>query len=95
MTDKAATTVTESMVTTVDNPWDPFTQFREWYQYDVSSGYNTSALLARLVVTSNELSVAYRRAIINDAVDEIVRENVLGIYRKVTRQVPITDQEVA
>lgn len=79
----------ELMVTTVDNPWDPFTQFSEWYAFDVGAGYNTSAYLARLTRTSAELSSADQRLAINEAVNEIVSENVLGIYKKVGR--PVSD----
>lgn len=89
MTDEAVTQQrTQLMVTTVDNPWDPFTQFTEWYQYDVNAGYHTSSLLARVVVTSNELSEADRLSAVNVAVEEIVAENVLGIYKKVSRLLP-------
>lgn len=74
----------ESMLTTTDNPFNPFTQFDEWYRFDVDAGYNTSAFLARIVVDSDELSEPDQSAAIEDAIDEVVRENVLGIYRKVT-----------
>jgi len=80
----------ELMVTTIDNPWDPFTQFKEWYAFDVNAGYNTASYLARLTWTSDELSEPDQRAAVNNAVEEIVRENILGIYRKVSRPVPST-----
>lgn len=74
----------EHMLTTVDNPFNPFTQFDEWYAFDTASGYNTSAFLARVVVTSDQLSEADQSLAIELAIDEIVRENVLGIYRKIS-----------
>lgn len=80
----------ELMVTTVDNPWDPFTQFLEWYTFDTVSGYNTCGYLARLTRSSSELSEPDQRVAINQAVEEIVRENVLGIYKKVSRPVSPT-----
>jgi hypothetical protein len=73
----------EHMLTTVDNPFDPFTQFDEWYQFDEAAGYNTCAFLARIVKSSDELSDADQSLAIELAIDEIVRENVLGLYRKV------------
>jgi hypothetical protein len=73
------------MLTTVDNPFDPFTQFDEWLVYDSQSGYETPSFLARIVRTSNELSSADEDLAVEQAIDEIVRENVLGIYRKVSR----------
>lgn len=73
----------EHMLTTVDNPFDPFTRFEEWNAYDQALGYNTLAFLARVVVTSNDLSEADQSAAIEYAIDEIVRENVMGVHRKV------------
>lgn len=74
----------EHMLTTVDNPFDPFTQFDDWYAFDTRSGYNTSALLARVVVSSDDLSEADQSAAIESAIDEIVKENVSGVHRKVS-----------
>jgi hypothetical protein len=71
------------MLTTVDNPFDPFTQFDEWYTFDERHGYHSTGLLARVIDTSDELSEADQSAAIRDAIDEVVRENVLGLYRKV------------
>lgn len=74
----------EHMLTTVDNPFNPFTQFDEWYAFDEASGYHTTAFLARIVRTSHDLSDADQDVAIEAAIDEIVRENVLGVYRKVS-----------
>lgn len=71
------------MLTTVDNPYDPSTQFDEWYAFDTAAGYNTTSLLARIVKTSDELSEADQDAALEDAIDEIVKENVSGVHRKV------------
>lgn len=74
----------EHMLTTVDNPFSPFTQYDEWYAFDERSGYHTSGLLARIINTSYDLSDADQNTAIEDAIDEIVKENVLGVYRKVS-----------
>lgn len=75
----------EYMLTTVDNPYDPFTHFDEWFAYDNLKGYNTCGYLARVAKTSNELSDKLNSLAINDAIDEICKYNWLGIYRKVER----------
>lgn len=75
------------MLTTTDNPHDPFDNFGAWYVYDLTSGYHTSAFLARIVNNSEQLSDADHDLAIEQAIDEIVRENVLGIWRKVERVV--------
>lgn len=73
-----------TMLTTTDNPFDPFTQFEEWYAFDVDSGYNTCAYLARIAKSSNELSEDEEDSVVEQAVDEILEFNLLGIYKKVT-----------
>jgi hypothetical protein len=69
----------EHMLTTVDNPNDPFTHFDEWYAWDEANGYHTTGYLARIVVTSDELSEADQNAAIEAAIDEIVEMNTLGV----------------
>jgi hypothetical protein len=74
----------EHMLTTVDNPFNPFTHFDEWYAYDINAGHYTSAFLARITYTSDELSEADQSFAIETAIDEVVRENVNGLYRKIS-----------
>jgi hypothetical protein len=88
MSDVADTTPTEYMLTTVDNPFDPFTQFDEWLAYDIGNGYNTCGFLARVAKVSNDLSLPDQAQAVQDAIDEIVEENVLGVWKKVARAVP-------
>jgi hypothetical protein len=76
----------EYMLTTVDNPFNPFTNFDEWYLFDVLLGYHTTSFLARIARTSDELSEPDQHVAIQYAIDEIVTENVLGLYKKVTRE---------
>jgi len=78
--------VAEYMLTTVDNPYNPFTHYDEWHRWDAEAGYHTSEFLARIARTSEELSDADQELALDLAIDEIVRENVLGLYRKVARE---------
>lgn len=73
----------EYMLTTIDNPFNPFTQWDEWYAFDRDKGYNTPGYLARIAKVSFELSDADQDLAIENAMSEIVELNVLGIYRKV------------
>lgn len=42
----------EIMITTTDNPWNPYTNWDEWYQYDTEgAGYYTYQRLAKLAFT--------------------------------------------
>ena len=74
------------MLTTIDNPFNPFTQFDDWLAYDEQKGYNTCAYLARIAKTSEELSALDEEMAIDSAIDEIVSYNILGIYQKITKQ---------
>ena len=62
----------EYMLTTVDNPYDPFTQFDEWYAFDEQNGYCSCGLLARLVVDSDDLTDEQNERAIDEAVDDIL-----------------------
>lgn len=75
--------MTVHMLTTMDNPYNPFTQFDEWLQFDESSGYYTIQYQARLTITSDELSETDQDSAIESTIDEICKENINGMYKKV------------
>lgn len=72
-------------LTTIDNPFDPFTQFVAWYGFDIAHGYHSAELLARIARSSDDLSDADQHAAVQSAIDEIVKLNVSGMHRKVAR----------
>lgn len=59
------------MLTTVDNPFNPFTQFDEWRVYDEQQGYYTCEYLARIAHTSSRLSDKDNSLEIKNAMNEI------------------------
>ena len=70
-------------LTTIDNPYDPFTQYLDWWLYDNQKGYHSSAYLARIAHTSDQLSEFENNEEIERAIDEIISMDILGLYRKV------------
>lgn len=72
-----------SFLTTTDNPFNPFTQWDDWLAYDTAKGYHTLALLGRVVRTSDSLSQADQDAEEERAIDEVVTNNTIGLYKKV------------
>lgn len=74
----------EVMLTTKDNPYNPFTHYDEWYEFDTSSGYNTCSYLARIASSSEDLSEDEESSAIRKAMIEIVEFNVTGNYILVT-----------
>ena len=75
------------MLTTTDNPWNPFDDYNEWFAYDTYLGYHTASYLARVVRSSDELSESQQDHAIEQGIDEIIAENVNGMYKKLTRMV--------
>lgn len=43
------------LLTTVDNKFDPFTQYNDWFSEDHRLGYDTPAVMARLGAFSNDM----------------------------------------
>lgn len=74
--------VDEYMVTTSDNPFSYYTQYPEWLAYDTRLGHFTLSYLARVARTSHELSEEDEALAITQAIDEIIRYNINGLYVK-------------
>lgn len=76
----------EYMLTTTDNPWNPWTHYDEWYAWDYAKGYHTPSYLARICMTSNDLSDADQSLDVQNAINEIVKLNILGIYIRIRKE---------
>ena len=74
------------MLTTFDNPYNPFEQFTSWFLFDVEKGYNTCSYLGRIARTSDQLSEEENELEIERAIDEIIKYDFRNIYKKVTMQ---------
>lgn len=70
-------------ITTVDNPYNPITQFEEWFAFDMDKGYNTCAYLDRVARTSDAFSDTENDREIERAIDEIIKYDPFNIYMKV------------
>lgn len=69
----------EMALTTSDNPYNPITQFDDWYLYDESKGYHSCSYLARIANTSSSLPDDVNDESISLAIDEICMLNLIGI----------------
>lgn len=70
-------------LTTKDNPWNPFTNFKEWLTFDITNGYNSSEFLARIARTSDALTAEENNEIIRSAICKIISEDPINIYTMV------------
>lgn len=71
------------MLTTVDNPYNPFDNFKSWFLFDVQKGYNSCSYLARIAKTSEIMSEQENDEEIERAIDEIIEKDFLNLYIKV------------
>ena len=75
----------ECMLTTNDNPFDPFEQFALWDLFDHEKGYNSKERLARIVQLSDDMTQNEEDDEIERAIDEIIKFDPINIYKKVVR----------
>lgn len=76
----------KAMLTTIDNPFDPFEQFASWHQFDLDKGYNSCAYLGRIAKTSEEFTEEENDIEVERAIDEIIKYDFMNIYKKVTKK---------
>lgn len=74
--------MSDYMLTTVDNPFNPFTDFDHWISFDSFNRYNTCGLLDRLTITSDELFDELQSIDIETGMNEIISNDPLGLYIK-------------
>lgn len=72
-------------LTTFDNPFDPFEQFTSWFLFDVEKGYYTCSYLDRIANISDDMSEVEAEKEKERAIDEIIDNDFLNIYKKVYR----------
>ena len=75
------------VITTIDNPYDPIDQFDQWLQYDLDKHYGTCSYLDRVARTSEMLTEEENAKEIERAIDEMIKYDFQGLYKKVKREV--------
>lgn len=73
------------LLSTVDNPFNPWTEYDDWLRFDEQSGYYSNQLLARVSIDNEDLNEELQEQLIQIAILEIIKENVSGMHRRVPR----------
>ena len=76
----------EVTATTIDNPFNPFDEFNEWFLFDTEKGYYTSSKLGRLTHLKSDMTQKEENEEVERAVDELISIDPLDIYIKVVRE---------
>lgn len=58
------------------NPYNPFTQFDDWYQFDITFGYDICGLIAHFAPTSDENLTEFEN---NELIDSAINR-VMDLY---------------
>lgn len=81
--------VRETALTTIDNPYSPFSQFDDWYSYDTEKGYDCCGYIDRMKTVLKEdttyLSEESEDSIIDNVIDEIVKVDPTKLFVKVEK----------
>lgn len=77
--------IIESMLTTVDNPYNPFINFDDWYRYDRDHKHYCCERLAEVVGDLKDSNEVEKIKIAESAINYIIANDVLGKYAKVQR----------
>lgn len=70
-------------VTTLDNEFNPFTEFDKWKQRDEELGYDTCSTLDRIHGSTIELSNELNEILLERSIDDLMRHISFVDYIKV------------
>lgn len=77
----------EFMLSLASNPYDPFDEYDLWKNFDTNEGFDTPGLLARILSTSDDLSVEDQDLAVEQAIDSVLSNaSFKGLYKKVQRK---------
>lgn len=71
------------MLTTVDNPYNPRTDYDAWLQWDHDNEYFTQEYLSRLANPDPDMDEEEEDELYAQATQEIIEADVLGVYKLV------------
>lgn len=70
----------KTKLTTLDNPFNPFTDWENWYAFDKKMGYNTCQVLAAEAGVSIEQSFQDSEEDLDIAMRNMVQSDVFGFW---------------
>ena len=87
---------TEYMLTFIDNPFDYFTDFRNWRMFDIEFSQKNNCpmcceYLARIAELSDEMTQKERNEEIERAIDEIIKNDFRNVYKKVSKTTEVVE----
>ena len=75
----------EFMLTTIDNPFDPFEQFDSWLMFDKEKGYDSCEKLARLVELTSDMTQKEIDEATEKAIEKLIKYDFTNTFKKFYR----------
>ena len=73
------------MLSTVDNPYNPFEDFDSWFMFDTEKGYYSCSRLDRIAHFTDDMTQKEIDEETERAIDEIIKYDFMDTYIKVTK----------
>ena len=70
------------MLTTFDNPFNPFEDFTSWFMFDVEKGYYSCNKLARIANITDDMTQKEIDEETNRAIEVIIDNDITNTYKK-------------
>lgn len=78
-------------LTTFDNPFNPFEDYKSWLSFDKERNYDSAELLMRIANVTDEMTDVEENREIERAIDEIIKYDFRNIYKKVSQTITYPD----
>lgn len=75
--------IANAVLTTIDNPYNPKTDYDNWKTWDEDNGYDTEAFVARLLANEEDFDIDDEISVdtlTNKVFTEILEHDVLNVY---------------
>ena len=73
------------MLSTIDNPYNPFEDYSSWLMFDKEKGYDSAERLMRIAKITDDMTQKEENEEIERAIDEIIKYDFLNVYTKVSK----------
>ena len=73
------------MLSTIDNPFNPFEDYSSWLMFDKEKGYDSAERLMRIAKLTDDMTQKEENEEIERAIDQIIKYDILNVYVKVSK----------
>ena len=73
------------MLSTIDNPFNPFEDYSSWLMFDKEKGYDSAERLMRIAKITDDMTQKEENEEIERAIDEIIKYDILNVYIKISK----------